>query len=67
MIDTEKMKLDIDVDTEKLQDAADIIHECLNTVPNIAIRNNKNVYVTINNFNQTADDHFAKDEEEEEE
>lgn len=67
MTDTEKIKFDIDVDTEKIQDAADIIHECLTTVPNITIRNNKNVYVTINNFNQTADDYFAKDKEEEEE
>lgn len=67
MTDTEKIKFDIDVDTEKIQDAADIIHECLNTVPNITIRNNESVYVTINNFNQTADDYFAKHEEEEEE
>ena len=51
------------VDTQELEDAGDLIAEVgerLNsTVPNITIRNNENVYVTIYNMNQTADEHFG--------
>ena len=47
----------ITVDTQELEDATDLIEEVgerLNSVvPNITIRNNQNVYVTINNFNET--------------
>ena len=47
----------INVDTQELEDAADLIEEVgerLNSVvPNITIRNNQAVYVTINNFNAT--------------
>lgn len=47
----------ITVDTEELEDAADLIEEVgerlSSVVPNITIRNNQNVYVTINNFNET--------------
>lgn len=46
----------ISVDTEELEDAADLIEEVgerlSSVVPNITIRNNQNVYVTINNFNK---------------
>lgn len=47
----------VTVDTEELEDAADLIEEVgerlSSVVPNITIRNNQNVYVTINNFNET--------------
>lgn len=47
----------VTVDTQELEDAADLIDEVgarlSNVVPNITIRNNQNVYVTINNFNET--------------
>ena len=47
----------INVDTEELEDASDLIKEVgehlSSVVPNITIRNNQNVYVTINNFNET--------------
>ena len=53
----------IKADTQELEDARDLIAEVgerLNsTVPNITIRNNENVYVTIYNMNQTADEHFG--------
>ena len=46
----------ITVDTQELEDATDLIEEVgerLNSVvPNIIIRNNQNVYVTVNNFNE---------------
>ena len=47
----------ITVDTQELEDAKDLIEdvsaELRSVVPNITIRNNNNVYVTINNFNET--------------
>ena len=47
----------INVDTQELEDASDLIEEVgerLNSVvPNITIRNNQNVYVTIYKFNET--------------
>ena len=47
----------ISVDTQELEDATDLIEEVgerLNSVvPNIVIRNNQSVYVTINNFNES--------------
>jgi len=56
----------ISVDTEQLEDATDLIEEVSerlhSVVPNITIRNNQNVYVTINNFNQPTDDWERKEE-----
>lgn len=51
-----EIKTKISVDAQELEDATDLIEEVgerLNSVvPNIVIRNNQNVYVTINNFNE---------------
>ena len=51
-----KIKTKVEVDTQELEDATDLIEEVgerLNSVvPNIVIRNNENVNVTINNFNE---------------
>lgn len=53
----DELKTKISVDTQELEDATDLIEEVgerlHNIVPNIVIRNNQNVYVTINNFNET--------------
>ena len=61
-----EIKAKITVDTQELEDATDLIEEVgerLNSVvPNITIRNNQNVYVTINNFNQPTDDWERKEE-----
>lgn len=47
----------ITVDTQELEDARELIEdvsaELRSVVPNITIRNNQSVYVTINNFNET--------------
>lgn len=47
----------ITVDAQELEDAADLVEEVgarlSSVVPNITIRNNQAVYVTINNFNAT--------------
>lgn len=52
-----EIKTKISVDTQELEDATDLIEEVgerlHSVVPNIVIRNNQNVYVTINNFNET--------------
>ena len=52
-----EIKAKIKVDTQELEDATDLIEEVgerlKSVVPNITIRNNQNVYVTINNFNET--------------
>ena len=57
MKEIEELKTKISVDTEELEDATDLIEEVgerlHSVVPNIVIRNNQNVYVTINNFNET--------------
>lgn len=45
--------LDINVNKEQLDDTVEELKELKDTKPNITIRNNQNVYVTINNFNET--------------
>jgi hypothetical protein len=56
MKEIEELKTKISVDTEELEDATDLIEEVgerlHSVVPNIVIRNNQTVYVTINNFNE---------------
>ena len=44
--------LDINVNREQLDDTMEELRELKDTKPNITIRNNQNVYVTINNFNE---------------
>ena len=62
-----EIKAKITVDTQELEDATDLIEEVgerLNSVvPNITIRNNSAVYVTINNFNETESQWVEKKEE----
>lgn len=45
--------LDINVNKEQLDSTIEELKELKDTKPNITIRNNQNVYVTINNFNET--------------
>lgn len=63
-----EIKAKITVDTQELEDATDMIEEAgerMNSVvPNITIRNNQNVYVTINNFNETESQWGEKNETE---
>lgn len=49
------INLDINVNKEQLDDTIDELKELNDTRPNITIRNNKNVYVTINYFNKEAE------------
>lgn len=48
-----EIDLDINVNKEQLDDTIDELKELNDTRPNITIRNNQNVYVTINYFNET--------------
>ena len=52
--------LDINVNKEQLDDTIEELKEIKDSKPNITIRNNQNVYVTINNFNETEKE-YAKD------
>ena len=52
-----EIKTKISVDTQELEDATDLIAEVgerlHSVVPNITIRNNQSVYVSIFNYNET--------------
>lgn len=45
--------LDINVNREQLDDTIEELRELKDTKSNITVRNNQNVYITINNFNET--------------
>ena len=49
----DSIDLDINVNREQLDDTIEELRELKDTKPNITIRNNQNVYVTINNFNES--------------
>ena len=50
-----QLRKDINVNKEQLDDTIDELKELNDTRPYITIRNNKNVYVTINYFNKEAE------------
>ena len=45
--------LDINVNREQLDDTVEELRELKDTKPNITVRNNQNVHITINNFNES--------------
>ena len=53
MSKSNSLELDVNVNKQQLDDTIDELKELKDTKPNITIRNNQNVYVTINNFNET--------------
>ena len=59
-----KLELDfkVNVDDEGLEDTVDMLKEVTDLIPNITIRNNENVYVTVNNFNSTAKEYYKEAE-----
>lgn len=57
-----KIKIDVEVNKDELEEAADTLERIGDAMPNIVIRNNQNVYLTINNFSEN-----CKCEEENEE
>ena len=57
-----KIKIDVEVNKDELEETADTLERIGDAMPNIVIRNNQNVYLTINNFSEN-----CKCEEENEE
>lgn len=57
----ESINFKIEVDDEQLQDAVDILKEVNDSKPNITIRDNVNVYVTINNFNEPEKEYLKEE------
>ena len=55
--------LDINVNREQLDDTVEELRELKDSKPNITIRDNQNVYVTIDNFNETEKEWIANNEE----
>ena len=54
--------LDIKVNREELDDTVEELREITDTRPNITIRNNKDVYVTINYYGKEFDKMKFKEE-----
>ncbi len=55
--------LDINVNKESVEDTITEIKEATDIKPNITIRNNQNVYVTINYFNESEKEYSKGDNE----
>lgn len=53
--------LKVNVDDEGLEDTVDMLREATELLPNITIRNNEQVYVTINNFSVPAKEYYKED------
>lgn len=47
-----KVKLDIEVNKDELEETADTLERIGDAMPNIVVRNNQNVYFTVNNWIQ---------------
>lgn len=58
----EPINVDIKVNREEVDDTIQELKEACCDKPNITIRNNNNVYVTINYFNE-AEKEYHKEEE----
>ena len=58
----EQATIDIKVNREEVEDTLEELKEATDSKPNITIRNNQNVYVTINNFNETEKEYSKEDE-----
>ena len=58
----EPITVDIKVNKEGVDDAVRDLKEACDDRPNITIRNNNNVYVTMNYYNETEKEHHKEDE-----
>lgn len=54
--------VDIKVNREEVDDTIQELKEICDNRPNITIRNNNNVYVTMNYFNETEKEYHKEDE-----
>ena len=64
MIEKERNTIDVDINVNKegVEDTITELKEAVDTRPNITIRNNQHVYVTINNFNETEKEYNSLEE-----
>lgn len=53
--------VDIKVNREEVDDTIQELKEVCDNKPNITIRNNNNVYVTMNYFNETEKEYHKED------
>ena len=58
----EPINIDVKVNREEVDDTIQELREACSDKPNITIRNNSNVYVTINYFNETEKEYHKKEE-----
>ncbi len=63
MEDKNKLKLDIEVNKDELEETADTLERIGDAMPNIVVRNNENVYFTVNNFIEKNQDLEYEEEE----
>lgn len=63
MEDKNKLKLDIEVNKDELEETADTLERIGDAMPNIVVRNNENVYFTVNNFIEKKEDTEYEEEE----
>ncbi len=62
MAKIEPINVDIEVNKEEIDDTMQKLEEICDDRPNITIKNNENVYVTINNFNETEKEYHKEEE-----
>lgn len=58
----EPATIDIKVNREEVDDTLQELKEATDNKPNITVRNNQNVYVTINYFYETEKEYSKEDE-----
>lgn len=59
---SEPTTIDIKVNREEVDDTIQELKEACDNKPNITIRNNNNVYVTMNYFNETEKEYYKEEE-----
>ena len=58
----EPINIDVKVNREEVDDTIRELKEACDDKPNITIRNNNNVYVTMNYFNETEKEYYKEEE-----
>ena len=58
---SEPINIDVKVNREEVDDTIQELKEICDNKPNITIRNNNNVYVTMNYFNETEKEYHKED------
>ena len=58
---SEPTTIDIKVNREEVDDTIQELKEACDNKPNITIRNNNNVYVTMNYFNETEKEYYKEE------